>query len=432
MLLHANGGRLFRPDGQPVPFRGAISCCGGGYGWPLFDTAWVELLAGYGVNFLHARLGPFLTGPGGESDWAAVGGGYVEQGGLADLGRWNEAFWAEVRRLVELAGSHGMWVEIDLADGWAIKHCRWGDTPGYSAWDPAGNVQGEDHCATAGSAAVAPGSVHEAWVRKVVAETGGYGNVLYQDGNELGLVAGYDPTWTLSLEALVRDEEHRRNYLRHPFGTNSGDASVMQATAVDYLEFHQDAAADPASCLGKPCGVNEYNPEPPMTPAQFQAQYCAAQAWGTYFWYWRHGQVEADFLASLAVMGQACGGGCAFPQGVPEEDFTPGGDTDETLGAAVNAVMAALSGCDVGSACPLGAAYPSAQSWFDAVNQALRAQGLCAGQHEVGVTDEIAVSNTGCAGRWYGYHVYNYGGGMVVWHPGADRGFWTIDPSWCP
>ena len=62
----------------------------------------------------------------------------------------------------------------------------------------------------------------------------------------------------------------------------------------------------------------------------------------------------------------------------------------------------------------------------------LRAQGLSAGQHEVGQTDEIAVSNTGCTGEWYGYHICNYGGPKVVWNPGARRGWWAIDPGYCP
>ncbi len=126
--------------------------------------------------------------------------------------------------------------------------------------------------------------------------------------------------------------------------------------------------------------------------------------------------------------------GCRFPQGVPEQDFTGHTGTDATIADAVNAVMASLSGCDVGSRCPIsgtGTAEEVCQQWFDAVTQALRDQGFCAGQHEEGVTDEIAVSNTGCAGNWYGYHICNYGGPLVVWNPGAQRNFWTIDPRWC-
>jgi hypothetical protein len=103
---------------------------------------------------------------------------------------------------------------------------------------------------------------------------------------------------------------------------------------------------------------------------------------------------------------------------------------------AVNEVMVALSGCGVGSDCPI-TGFPGTnagevcQSWFAAVTKALRDKGYCAGQHEVGYTDEIAVSNTGCGGKWYGYHICFYGGPKVVWNPGARRGWWMIKPSYC-
>lgn len=133
-------------------------------------------------------------------------------------------------------------------------------------------------------------------------------------------------------------------------------------------------------------------------------------------------------------------GPCEFPQGVPEADFIASAcsysDTDPSVDAAVNAVMATLTGCGVSSDCPI-TVVPGAttdeicQSWFAAVTAELRAQGYCAGQHAVGATDEIAVSNTGCDGKWYGYHICNYGGPKVVWNPGARRGWWAIDPAYC-
>jgi hypothetical protein len=126
---------------------------------------------------------------------------------------------------------------------------------------------------------------------------------------------------------------------------------------------------------------------------------------------------------------------------VPDEDFIAAAcsyqDTDPTVDAAVNAAMEALTGCGAMSDCSL-ATFPGStvdekcQSWFAAVTAALRDQGYCAGQHAVGATDEIAVSNTGCDGKWYGYHICNYGGPKVVWNPGARRGWWAIDPAYCP
>lgn len=134
-------------------------------------------------------------------------------------------------------------------------------------------------------------------------------------------------------------------------------------------------------------------------------------------------------------------GACTFPQGVPDPGFIANAcsfqDTDPTVDAAVNAAMVKLSGCGAGSDCPI-VGFPGTnadevcQSWFAAVTDELRKQGYCAGQHAVGSTDEIAVSKTGCTGKWYGYHVCFYGGPKVVWNPGARRGWWQIAPSYCP
>jgi hypothetical protein len=304
MVLSASDGRLTLSDGSEPVFSGAISCCGGGYGWPLVDEAWVDYAASRGVTFLHVRLGPFLTGPNGESDWAPTGGGYVEVDGRADLAAWNEAFWSRVRDLLAYAGGRGMWVEVDV---WAVKHCLWGDIPGYSAWDAVFNVQGQDWCGSAGSAAVEEGSVHDLWIRKVVEETGRYGNVIYQDGNEVGLVDGYSPAWTISMLAVIRDVEAARGYRAHLFGTNSGHGETMDAGGVQYIELHQASAPDPAGCRGKPCLSNEYNPDPAMTPEEVHAQYCSGLSMGTYFWYWRHGQTAEQMDRSLELIQGGCG-----------------------------------------------------------------------------------------------------------------------------
>jgi hypothetical protein len=308
MAITVRSGRLEHEDGRAVDVRGAISCCmGGPYGWPLFNETWMDLTAAKGVTFLHMRLGPFMTtSPNGETDWSSIGGGYVEAAGRADLTQFNEVFWARVRALISGARSRGQYVEVDVIDGWGVKHCRWGDIPGYSAWDSAFNLQSADHCATAGSGAVVAGSVADQWIRKVVRETGRFDNVLYQDGNEVGLIAGYDPAWSTSMQAIIRDEERVHGYGRHLFGTNSGSMATLQDAAIDYGELHHNGAATPAQCANKPCLVNEYNPNPSLTPEQFLQRFCAARQQGTSFWYWRHGQSDADFLRSLDLMQAGC------------------------------------------------------------------------------------------------------------------------------
>jgi hypothetical protein len=148
-----------------------------------------------------------------------------------------------------------------------------------------------------------------------------------------------------------------------------------------------------------------------------------------------------DAEVAVDAASDAAAATCSFPQNVPDPDFTPCatsyGDTDPVVDNAVNAAMAELTGCPIGSSCDLtflpGAnADEKCQSWFAAVTAKLRAEGDCAGQHIVGNTDEIAVSNTGCPGKWYGYHICYYGGPKVVWNPGARRGWCQITPSYCP
>ena len=52
--------------------------------------------------------------------------------------------------------------------------------------------------------------------------------------------------------------------------------------------------------------MNEYNPDPPLTPQQFQQADCTARSQGTWFWYWRHGQSEAQMLDSLELESEDC------------------------------------------------------------------------------------------------------------------------------
>ena len=103
------------------------------------------------------------------------------------------------------------------------------------------------------------------------------------------------------------------------------------------------------------------------------------------------------------------------------------GPTTLAIGPMVNRVMSDLTGCSEGSDCfhGEGPGEQGAQRWMAKVNAELRKRGLCAVQHQTGITDEIAV-NTACDGPFEGFHVANYGSGKVVWSPGAAR------PSWIP
>lgn len=129
---------------------------------------------------------------------------------------------------------------------------------------------------------------------------------------------------------------------------------------------------------------------------------------------------------------------CKAPQGV---QWTVGPITSR-FDIAVNEAMHQLTSCSVGSDCPTGR---GPQQWLGDVALYLRVHGFCSGQHEDGITDEIAVACTilsddkktcllsNCQTAWEGKHVANFGNPVnakVVWTPGADRVSWT--PQSCP
>lgn len=139
-------------------------------------------------------------------------------------------------------------------------------------------------------------------------------------------------------------------------------------------------------------------------------------------------------IGATLLLGGCPGGGGPRPTPTPPSptpdptstpacsiDGQPGEVLDEqaTLGAAVNAAIFAVYGCD-GGRCVVQDGRQEAQR---KIIERLRQVGLCAGQHEPGVTDEISVSTSTTAVR-ESYHVYAgplEGPGTLVLSPQAVR-----------
>jgi hypothetical protein len=282
MLLRTDGASNFMTiHGDPVEFRGAISCCmnnddwgGETSGWPInFSPEWQDYAAEkFGANFFHGRLGPFLKGGTAfDNPWSTVGGPYITVSGeRVDLNQFNPEYWELVKAWVEYAGERGRHVEIDIIDGWYCKHGIWGDVK--MPWMSDYNVQGEHHVANCSAVEIVPNTLFDNWIRKVVTELGPYGNVIWQDGNEIGITGQYKPVWSLSMLERVRHWEQEVGLgVVHMFGTNSGHDEVM--SVADYIEGHRTAPWGMPQ-FGRPSMVNEYNPRNSFPPAIMNSYRC--------------------------------------------------------------------------------------------------------------------------------------------------------------
>jgi hypothetical protein len=437
MLLHANGTVLTQADGNAFDFRGAVACCFTEAGepdpvWPLGSVPWFDYLKEHGnINFVHMRLGPWRAGPGAED--AQQDAPYAEVNGKANLDVWNNAFWTRVDLLLSEAAKRGIWVEIDLIDGWGIKHCGWGDIPAYHPWAPTNNTQGVNECLPAFS------GNQDVWVRKAVEVTGRHGNVTYETSNEGGLVQGWTGAWETDIINAVRDEETKRGYPRHLIATNA----ERDVPAADWNEFHTNG--QPAPPTGKITGTNEYNPEPSLSGTVVSANYCVARTQGSYYWLWRHGMSRVEWEKALGNVKAGCGGAIAnchhpdFDSGgwktiCPAGQAEGGKNCDITatlspahlneLGAAIGRVKARNPAlwndrCLVGGGTPPGDdPAHAAERWalFESIDgqiaEELRAGGVCAW-----LTSRVEIMSLRNDGLWGQSHPLAMNTGCLAGNP---------------
>lgn len=218
-------------------------------GWPLINQKGLDELAQFGINWTHIRLGPHgLNSP--DSDTAPVGD-----------------FWNRVEDSISYAETLGIATEVDCIDCWVIKH-------GYNFW-------GWDiH-----SVQTYPSAQQREWIRQIVEHTSHYPNVMYQDGNECGLI---DATreWADGVRQALRPSGRL-------IGTNTDRGTVQRDS--DYIQRHGDVALTPIA--GKPTMVNETGPY--LSPEEFEQQLRASIQAGTYFVGWRGDLDEAGWLDML-------------------------------------------------------------------------------------------------------------------------------------
>jgi hypothetical protein len=219
------------------------------------DQQELELYAAHGANYTHIRVGPFHD----------HGFELIEA----------------VPPLLSYAQQVGIYMEVDVIDGWAAKKK-------LLAWPNDGCEIFQD----------TPRRRHEEWIRRVARTTGSFPNVIYQVGNENGVCQdGTTQAWEWGVRAILVDELRRMGVGPRLVGTNSEDPNIERG--VEYASYHQPQPAHPAPW---PVQVNEYNPG--LRPEVFKANLEQASREGTYYHLWRGSppQSEQDFMASLRIL----------------------------------------------------------------------------------------------------------------------------------
>lgn len=296
MSLHVEGNRFVSAAGQPVRLLGTIVCCAAPDtpdvdsahvdGWPLVTTVALDRFAAHALNYTHIRLGPC-----GTMEPNPVQGYFKTADGRFDLTRWDDGYWARLRQIVWHAFALRIYVEADLIDKWVREHGRT-DQPAADPWSAHNNVQAQEW----GGLEIfdrAPGSVHEAWIRKAVAELGGFDNILFHDSNE-AWKRPISSAWILGMQSIVKDELRRHSFPNRLFGTNCSRPDIE--VACDYATRHEKFAQEPEPY---PVMVNEYGGH---SPTFVWEQIQAGWRDNTHFHYWQGGHTTTQRQTMLAKM----------------------------------------------------------------------------------------------------------------------------------
>lgn len=241
-------------------------------GWTQISEPWLRELAAHGGDFVHVR-----TGPSSKSLEPRP-----ERRPYNDDGTWNPAYFAQLNALIDLAYSLGVYVEVDLIDGWALK-------------DPRNNWW----MASCGILSSSPKPAYQRYVNKIVSSIGQHPNVLYQVGNETGVCGTATLAWELGIVDAVHVQELTSGFKRHIMSTNAGIAKVDRHGDIDYVNSHQTEAPEQPGYTAKPIVTNESNPN---SFANFKAQLAIAEQRGTYIHLWISDMSEADRQASLDLI----------------------------------------------------------------------------------------------------------------------------------
>ena len=306
LLLRQQDGKLTQA-GKPHLMFGAVPCWDPEEldhgGWTGFDSKWVDYTVTKGANAFHLRLGPYVKDTRWTNGLSYESGPYLNDDAAQGFDpRW----WDKALGMARYAGQRGATVQVSLIDGWQCRHAITDPLP--SPW------RREDLLACGNRIT----DTHKAFVLQTVKTFGCLANVIWEDGNEIGISSEdqgpYRPSWSFGLRDLVRQYEQEVGCgVVHLFGTNSDNEDTEASPLIDYTATHKkERISEPY--MGKYRMCNEHNP--PSSPEEEQMLYCSARKAGQAWWYWRGAQTRADMEKTLSLFGQGCDGvpteGCPF------------------------------------------------------------------------------------------------------------------------
>ncbi|MGQ9822832.1 MAG: DUF6298 domain-containing protein [Thermogutta sp.] len=241
--VHPANGRYFAtPDGRAVYLTGShtwnnFQDMSADARQPGFDfDAYLQFLERHRHNFIRLwrweltrwsvgntpeytrQTDVLITAP---HPWARTGPGTAADGAPKfDLDRFNDDYFARLRRRVSAARDRGIYVSIMLFEGWGLQHLQ--QAWRYHPFHPENNVQGLDGDAGGDGRGISVHTtrlpevlrVQEAYVRKVIDTVNDLDNVLYEISNEAGT---YSKDWQYHWIRFIHAYEAEKGR-RHPVG----------------------------------------------------------------------------------------------------------------------------------------------------------------------------------------------------------------------
>ena len=223
---------------------------------PAFDfDQYLKFIADHNYNYI--RLWRWETPKDIEKDgivrystphpWMRTGPGLAWDGKPKfDLNALNEAYFARMRKRVELAGDRGIYVSVMLFNGWELQFSNWVGHP-FNAQNNINGIDGDpdkDGRGTELESWPPPAGVEKiekAYVRKIIDTVNDLDNVLYEISNESG---PYSTDWQYDMIDYIKSYEAGKPK-QHPVGMSfqypGGSNSTLFNSPADWVSPNSDS-----------------------------------------------------------------------------------------------------------------------------------------------------------------------------------------------